>query len=146
MVIFGVEIPMWMFWLVVAGGFLVLELITTALVSIWFVPASVLAGIVSLFVDSIMVQGLVFIAVSCVCFPILKNFYEKKLKQPKIFEQSVVGKTGIVTVPVTKYSGRIVVGDVNWEARTSGETIPENTIVQVTDVNGLIVQVVAVIQ
>lgn len=59
----------WIVWLAVAGIMLVVEMNTTALVSIWFVMGAVASAVVSFFLKNIPVQIVIFLGISFfVCF------------------------------------------------------------------------------
>lgn len=133
---------LWLLWIIVAGVFLVVELCTTALVSIWFVPGALLASLSSVLTSNIWVQIVVFIVVSLICFPISKSLYDKKIKSttndPGTVSKSLVGKTAIVIESVSKYPGRVVVNDVYWKAISEdGNKIPSDSIVQIIEVRDL---------
>ena len=51
---------LWAAWLVIGIFFLVLELCTTALISIWFVPAAAITGVLSLVIPKFSLQVLIF--------------------------------------------------------------------------------------
>ena len=56
-----------------------LEVLTTNLVSIWFVISGIIAMIISLFTDNIGIQIIVFVVVGIILMPISRKLY-KKLK------------------------------------------------------------------
>ena len=57
----------WIVWLAVAGIMLVIEMNTTALVSIWFVMGAVASAVVSFFLKNIPVQIIIFLGISFFC-------------------------------------------------------------------------------
>lgn len=145
MYLFDIYIPLNILWFAAAALFLIIELLTTALVSIWFVPSSLIAGIVAMFTDNIAIQICVFIVLSILCFPVSKYIYDKKFSHGSRSQfGSIIGKTGVVIVPVTAFSGRVLVGDVAWEARTRQGTIPESEMVQIVELNGLTAGVISI--
>lgn len=137
-------IPNYVVWIIIALLFLVVEGLTTALVSIWFIPGALAAAFVSVITDSVGIQVAVFLIISAICFPISKNIYEKKLRNKNLKScLSMVGKQGLVLEQVTNFSGRVVINDVNYEARISGSEfpIPSDSIAEVVSVDGLILYV-----
>lgn len=128
----------WLAWLAVGLFFLVLELVTTALVSIWFVPAAIVSCIVSLFLDSVLWQIIIFIVLSAIFMVLFRSIYKNKLKQPHDVvkqDDKLIGKSAVTTEPTDIHGGKILVGDIYWRAVTNGESIPENTPVIITGVN-----------
>ncbi len=134
-----VENP-WIGWIAVGVVFLVIELLTTALVSIWFVPAAILTCIVSLFVDSLIIQISVFVILSAVFMIICRKIYNKHIKKAvdEVDQnENLVGKTVKVTEDTNGISGRILAGDVYWKAVSeTGETIQKGENAIVKSVNG----------
>ena len=61
------------FWLVVMIVFLILEMITISLVSIWFVGGSLAAFLVSFATETIWIQAVVFLGVSLVLLLLIRH-------------------------------------------------------------------------
>ena len=57
---------LWLVWLIAGIFFLIVEIVTTALVSIWFVPAAAITCGISFLVDSLLWQTVIFILLSAV--------------------------------------------------------------------------------
>lgn len=55
---------MWITWLIVGGIFLLIELCTTALISIWFVAGALVSSGVACFSDNLPIQIVIFFVVS----------------------------------------------------------------------------------
>lgn len=130
----------WMMWLAIGILFLIVELLTTALVSIWFVPAAIITCLLSFVIDSLLIQVGIFVVLSAVFMVICRRIYKKHIKKPvdEIDQnEKLIGKTAIVTEDTNGISGRIVVGDIYWKAVSeNGETIPKNETVIIKGVNG----------
>ena len=130
----------WVGWLVVAVFFLVVELLTTALVSIWFVPAAIIVCFLTFVVDSLALQIAIFVVLSAIFMVIARKVYKKYIKKPVDDvnqNEKLMGKVAIVTEDTTPISGRIRVGDVYWRAVSeNGETIPKDEVVVIKRVEG----------
>ncbi len=130
----------WILWLAVSVIFLVIELLTTALVSIWFVPSAIITCLLSFVVDSLLWQTAIFIILSAVFMVICRRIYNKHIKKPvdEIDQnEKLVGKTAIVTEDTNTITGRILVGDVYWRAVTvNNETISKGETVVIKSVDG----------
>ncbi len=131
---------LWIMWIGIGVIFLVIELLTTALVSIWFVPAAVITCIISLFVDNILWQIAIFVILSAIFMVICRKIYNKHIKKnvDEIDQnEKLLGKTARVTEDTNSISGRVLVGDIYWRAVSeNGDTIPQGETVIIKSVNG----------
>ena len=129
-------------WLVLLIVFLVVEAVTVTLVSLWFAAGALAALLVSFFGAAIWLQVLVFLAVSAVALAALRPVARKYIR-PKITAtnvDAVIGSTGLVTVAVDNVtaSGQVKLGAMVWSARsTSGDPIPEGTLVRADRIEGV---------
>ncbi len=130
----------WIAWLVVAVFFLVVEMLTTTLVSIWFVPAAVIVCLLTFVIDSLVWQIAIFVALSAVFMVFARKIYKKHIKKPVDDvdqNEKLIGKAATVTEDTTPISGRILVGDVYWRAVSeNGDTIPQGETVVIKRVDG----------
>ena len=129
-------------WLVLLIVFLVVEAVTVTLVSLWFAAGALAALLVSFFGAAIWLQVLIFLAVSAVALAALRPVARKYIR-PKITAtnvNAVIGSTGLVTVAVDNVtaSGQVKLGAMVWSARsTSGDPIPEGTLVRADRIEGV---------
>ena len=129
-------------WLVLLIVFLAVEAATVTLVSLWFAAGALLALLVSFFGAAIWLQVLIFLAVSAVALAALRPVARKYIR-PKITAtnvDAVIGSTGLVTVAVDNVtaSGQVKLGAMVWSARsTSGDPIPEGTLVRADRIEGV---------
>ena len=112
------------FWLAVIILFLVIEMITVSLVSIWFVGGALAAFITSYFTENIWIEVAVFLAVSVVLLILLRPLARKLSVKQK--DQMVSG-------------AKAMIGKQYWTAKTEmfKDTIPKDTIVDIVDVDGV---------
>ncbi len=129
-------------WLALMVVFLVTEAATVTLVSLWFAAGALGAILVSLLGGAVWIQAAVFLAVSVVLLgalrPLARKYLTPNLTATNI--DSVLGSTGRVTVSIDNVSaaGQVKLGAMFWTARsTSGEAIPEGTIVRVDRIEGV---------
>lgn len=129
-------------WLVLLVVFLVVEAVTVTLVSLWFAAGALAALLVSFFGAALWLQALVFLAVSAVALAALRPVARKYIR-PKITAtnvDAVIGSTGLVTVCVDNVTaaGQVKLGAMVWSARsTSGNPIPEGTLVRADRIEGV---------
>lgn len=130
----------WIMWLAVGVVFLIVELLTTALVSIWFVPSAIITCLLSFVVDNLLIQIAIFVALSAVFMVVCRKIYNKHIKKPVDDvdqNEKLIGKTAKVAEDTNGISGRILVGDVYWKAVSeNGDIIPKGETVKVKSVNG----------
>lgn len=131
---------LWIAWVAVGVFFLIVELLTTALVSIWFVPAAIITCLFSFVVDSIVWQIAVFVLLSAVFMAVFRRIYNKYIKKDKDEikqEEHLIGKTAKTSEDTDSHGGRVLAGDVYWRAVTeNGEKIEKDETVIITGVQG----------
>lgn len=127
-------------WIVLAVIFMIIEGLTIALVTIWFVGGAIAAMIVSFFKVSIIVQIGVFFAVSLLLLLLVRPYMRKTQgSSVKTNADNLVGKKGIVTRPSSEFhpgQGRIM--NQIWtieEAQNAPLTI--DTRFEVIDIRGV---------
>lgn len=133
------------FWLVVMILFLILEMVTVSLVSIWFVGGSLAAFLVSFFVHNPWIEAAVFLGVSLVLLllirPIASRLGVKKKDQIRSGAQALVGKRAIVTEAIDnlRAQGAVQVNGQFWSAKSADDDlkIPKETVVVVSEVDGV---------
>lgn len=131
-------------WLFLFVFFILIEASTVNLVSIWFAVGAVVSSVVALFLpDAYIIQILVFIGVSVVALLITKPIAKKIRTKEKIATNldQVIGKIGLVTVPIQKHSlGEVKVLGKKWSA-ISKEEIAEGEEVKVLRIDGVKLEV-----
>lgn len=112
------------------------------LVSIWFAAGSLVAMIVSFFSGPVWLQILLFLVVSgallALLWPFTKKFLKPKLTKTNV--DAILGTQGLVTAAIDNVAaqGQVKLGAMEWTARsTSGDTIPEGTLIRVDRVEGV---------
>ena len=130
------------FWLVLLIGFIMVEASTVSLVSSWFACGALAALIASSLGAEVWLQVVLFFGVSAVCLallrPIIKKHFTPKLVKTNV--DSVIGTKGYVTAAVDNLAGagQVKLGAMYWTARsTSGDSIPEGTLVKVDRIEGV---------
>lgn len=132
----------WLLWFALAVIFAIIELIAVGFFMIWFGVGALAAMLVSLLIDSLAIQFLVFIAVS-----VLLLFMTRKLAS-KVTEgttiptnvDAVIGKIGKVTeaIPALENPGMVKIAGEIWSAVSADlQPIEEGARVQVLQVKGV---------
>ena len=130
------------FWLALLIGFIFAEASTVSLVSSWFALGALAALIASALGAQLWLQVVVFFVVSGVCLvllrPIIKKHFTPKLVKTNV--DSIIGTKGYITAAVDNMAatGQVKLGAMYWTARsTSGEPLPEGTLVKVDRIEGV---------
>ena len=129
-------------WVVLMVIFLVAEALTVSMVSLWFAAGAVVALLLSLLHLQVWVQVVLFFVVSGVLLACLRPMVRRHVA-PKIVPTNVdaiVGTRGIVTAEIDNVcaAGQVKVNGMEWSARsTTGEIIPEGTLIRVERIEGV---------
>lgn len=133
---------MWYIWLIAAGIFFIIEIATVGFLIFWLGIGALFAMIVSFFTDAIFIQTLVFVIASTLFIlltkPILSKYVDKD-KPVSTNAYSIIGKKGIVTVPINNLNGTGLVkvnGEV-WSAKSEKDEIPADTEVEIVKIDGV---------
>ena len=130
-------------WFIAMVVFLIVEAACPFhLVSVWFAVGALVAMIVSMLSGALWLQILVFCVVSGVLlaalWPFIRKFLNPHLTKTNV--DSVIGTQGIVTADIDNLNavGQVKLNGMEWTARsTTGESIPEGTLVRVDHVEGV---------
>ena len=131
------------YWLIALAVFLVIEIITMGLTTIWFAGGSLVAFIASLIGVPVVIQIAIFFVISFVLLFFTRPVVEKHLNnsREKTNVNSMIGKEGKVTEEIDNFNqkGTIVVNGLEWTARSSDDDIiiPNGAKVIVKDVQGV---------
>lgn len=117
---------------------LIIEVVTTGLVTIWFAIGALAAFITSLITDSTLIQGIVFFVVSILSLiftrPILNKYIKPKVEKINL---DLVGKTGLVTKDISEFEiGEVKVEGKYWSAKAK-EKIEKGSKVEILSIEGV---------
>ncbi len=129
-------------WAAVAVLALIVEALTSELVSCWFAPSALVAMILSPFVKDLRIQLIVFLGLSILLLAVGRTLVKKKMKSRKtdLNADGLIGKTGIVQEPISNIyeTGSVKIAGLVWTARSAnGEDIPEGTVVVIREIQGV---------
>lgn len=109
------------FWLGAVVVLLVVEAITLGLTTIWFAGGALIAFLVSLVVDNVLIEFIVFFAVSLVLLfytrPVAVKYFNRR--RVKTNYESYIGKEAKVTETVDNFNatGTVMLNGLEWTAR-----------------------------
>ena len=126
-------------WLIFFIILVIIELITVNLVTIWFALGALITSLVSLYTTDTVIL-LAFFVVTSLLLLILTKPVVKKLKVQKVVATNldqVIGKTGIVSVPIEKDKiGEVKVLGKTWSAYSDKE-ISKDKKVKILSISGV---------
>ena len=130
-------------WLMVLVFFIVIELATMGLTTIWFAGGALIALLLAAFNASLYVQLSVFLIVSIVLLvvtrPLALKYFNKSVE--KTNAEGLIGKQAIVVTRIhnVKEEGQVMLGGMEWSARAYEEDriIPSGSIVEVKEIRGV---------
>ena len=132
-----------LFWLMLFVIFLIIEIGTMGLTTIWFAGGALVAFILTYFGAGTTVQIVTFLVISIglllVTRPIAMRFFNQKRQTTNA--DSLIGKKAVVyeRIDTLHGEGRVEINGMEWSARTvSPEGIVEkDTVVIVEDIQGV---------
>ena len=138
---FGITFGMAAFWIIAAVIFILVEVFTLGLATIWFAGGAVAAAISTMFVSSLIAQIVIFLLVSIVLLYLTKPLRKKlKVGKEKTNVDAVVDKTGFVIEAISPAAfGQVKIDGVVWTAMSSvpDAVIDAGTEITVTGVEGV---------
>lgn len=130
-------------WLIGLIVFLIIEIITLGLTTIWFAGGALVAFVASLLGMPVIVQIILFFVVSFVLLFFTRPLIQKHLNnsREKTNVNSMIGKEGKVIEAVDNFNGkgRIFVNGMEWSARSEQEDlmIPADSRVIIKEIQGV---------
>ncbi|MBQ2676263.1 MAG: NfeD family protein [Clostridia bacterium] len=137
----------WFIWLMIGVFALIVEICTTAMVSIWFVPAAVITSLLSLICPWAWVQVVVFLGLSAAFLWLFKKKFSAKFSRGGSSadlnpDSKLIGKTAVAQSVIDDNDGKVLLGDVYWRAVSEdGSEIQEGSRVTVQSVSGTVLTV-----
>ena len=134
---------MWQIWLVISLFFFILEIATSGFLVFWFGIGGLIATLLSVFVNNVVIQTLVFLITSTILIIFTKPLVSKFSKPEQIVKTnaySVEGKIGKVTKDIEPVEGRgqVIIDGETWSAKSFDDSfIPKGTEIKVESLNGV---------
>ncbi len=138
--VFGKQV---IFWLALMIIFLVIELLTIGLTSIWFALGAMVAAIAAGCNLNIFIQIALFIIVSIVLLILTKPFFEKYVIKHRVKTNidSAVGEKIVMEEAINEYEG---IGTAKWQGKewsikaiNPTDTLSTGEIVEIVKVEGV---------
>lgn len=130
-------------WLLLAAIFIVIEIISLGLTTIWFAGGAFVAAIAALCGASLVVQTVLFLVVSIVLLAVTRPWAKKHLdtKTEKTNAEALIGQKAVVLEEINnlKETGRAKINGMEWTARAVEDdiVIPEGYIAKIVNISGV---------
>lgn len=130
------------YWLIVMVIFLVVEIITLGLSTIWFAAGALVAYVAALIGANLAVQIIIFLVVSLVALfftrPIALRYFNKDRQKTNV--DTIIGMKVKVVEKIDNINsnGKVLINGIEWTARATGNEIFEkDELVVVKEVSGV---------
>ena len=135
------SISMSTFWLIVAIIFGVGELMTTSLTLIWFSIGALIVMLISIFIESILWQVVVFAVISITLLVIATKYLVDRDREVKYNTnlQGIISQKAIVVEDIEPYeSGVVKLNGEEWTAVSKDELkIEKGKVVEIIEIEGV---------
>ncbi len=133
---------MWYIWLILAGVFVIGEVLTSGFLIFWLALGSLIAMAVSFLTDSIIIQTTVFLISSVILIlatkPLVRKFANTETVKTNV--SSIIGKKGLVTKDINSINstGQVRIDGELWSAIGENDMeIFKGTEVEVVEIKGV---------
>ena len=132
-----------MYWLGAAAIFVVIEIITMGLTTIWFAGGALVGAVMAAFSLPLWSQIIAFVIVSVILLILTRPWALKYLNSRTVRTNadSLIGQTALVkeTINNMESKGLVQLNGQDWTARSfeAGEIIPEGSEVIVKEIRGV---------
>lgn len=127
------------FWLIIAVIALIIDMVTSSFLFVWFTIGGIAAMVAKLFGFSFTVQLITFIAVSAVFmavgYPLVKKTIKKNVPRLATQEESYIGRQITVDTEVVE-KGMIKLDGIYWTVRNNGEPVKKGDRVEIVGIDG----------
>lgn len=130
-------------WILLVIAFIVAEIISLGLTSIWFAVGAMAAAISAMLGAPIWLQCILFVVVSAIALGSTRGLAAKYLNNrlEKTNAEGLIGDTVYVIEEINneKATGKVRIGDLEWTARTKtdAQIIPKDAKVIVSEIRGV---------
>lgn len=130
-------------WLLALVTFIVIEIATMGLTTIWFAGGALVALLLALGEAAFYVQLGAFLVISIILLvctrPLAVKFFNQKREKTNV--DSMIGKQAIVVAGIDnlREEGQVILNGMEWSARAYEENgiIPTGAVVEVKEIRGV---------
>ena len=133
------DLMVMIFWVAVALGALFIDITTSSFMFIWFAIGAIAAIIAMVFNASVVVQVIIFVAVSAVSmavgYPIVKKTIKKTVTKTLTMEEGYIGIEFTITKDID-VKANIKFQGIYWTVKNVGKPLEKGDLVQVIGIEG----------
>ena len=126
-------------WLLIAIGVIILDLLTSAFLFIWFSLGALAAIIANLYGVSFAGQFTIFAIVSLIslviCYPVVRKKFKKDMKKTPLMEEKYIDMIFVAKEDILDKT-RIKVGGVYWTGENKGCKINKGSKFKIIGIDG----------
>jgi membrane protein implicated in regulation of membrane protease activity len=129
------------YWLLLLAILIFVEIITVRLTTIWFAAGALVSFIISLFLDNLILEVILFLLVSLLLLyltkPLLLRYMNPNYRRNNCEE--IIGKEAVVltTIDNMNQTGKVNVDGQEWPAKSyEGNVIEEGSEVKIQGMSG----------
>jgi membrane protein implicated in regulation of membrane protease activity len=127
------------FWAVVAIGALFIDITTSSFMFVWFALGAIVALIAMVFNASVVIQVIIFVAVTAVSmavgYPIVKKTIKKTVSKTLTMEEAYIGKEFEIEEDIN-VKAKVKFQGVYWTVKNVGKPLNKGDLVQVIGIEG----------
>jgi membrane protein implicated in regulation of membrane protease activity len=127
------------FWAVVALGALFIDITTSSFMFVWFALGAIVALIAMFFNASVVVQVIIFVAVTAVSmavgYPIVKRTIKKTVSKTLTMEEAYIGKEFEIEEDIN-VKAKVKFQGIYWTVKNVGKPLKKGDLVQVIGIEG----------
>lgn len=138
------EFNYWQFWIALIIFFLVVEICTFGLTTIWFAAGAAAAAVLDVMDVSFLVQFAAFLFISFLFIVFVRKWALKRFntKRIKTNAESLIGQKAIVTEDICNLTaaGAVRINGAEWSAKLPegiDDTLTKGTVVIVQEIRGV---------
>ncbi|MCM1179121.1 MAG: NfeD family protein [Clostridium sp.] len=130
-------------WLLLAAIFIVIEIISLGLTTIWFAGGAFIAALAGLAGANLIVQVVLFAVVSVALLVLTRPLAKKYLdsRTEKTNAEALIGQNAVVLEEVNNLlgTGRAKINGMEWTARSQDDAvmIPEGAVASIVEIQGV---------
>lgn len=114
-------------WIGIVIAAVIIEAITSQLVSIWFVAGAIAGALTGMFTDNVVIQLVVFLVVTAITLAATRPLVNKMNKRDKVSTNTdrFIGQNGVVTEEINNVlgQGQVVISGNVWTARSKDDSV-----------------------
>ncbi|MBZ9688836.1 NfeD family protein [Clostridium estertheticum] len=126
-------------WVVIALGALAIDIVTSSFMFVWFAIGAVAAIISIAFNAPVVVQAIIFVAVSAVFmavgYPIVKRTIKKTVSRTPTMEEAYIGTEFTITKDID-IKASIKFQGIYWTVKNVGKPLTKGDLVQIIGIEG----------